>query len=87
MKAIYILAMLVVVFVFMYDTRSGRLEKFMNGVQASQEKQPCCNNNDYMATNFTQCQAPHFQGVQFADTNYGCPERHPKVHGGAIFAP
>ena len=72
-----------VVFVMMYDPKSKRLEQFMTGV-TPQKGEPCCNNNGYMATHRVQCEAPHYQGVQFADSNYGCPTRHPQVRDGAI---
>ena len=83
MQLIYILAIIAIVFVMMYNPNSKRLEQFMNGV-TPQKGEPCCNNTDYMATHRVQCQAPHYQGVQFANPDYGCPERHPKVWDGAI---
>ena len=84
MNLTYILAFLAVIFVLTYDTKTGRLEKFM-GLKPQQEAaKTCCNNNDYMANNFVQCENAHYEGVQFANTNYGCPERHPQVMGGAI---
>lgn len=83
MQLIYILAIIAVVFVMMYDPNSRRLEQFVTGV-TPQKGEPCCNNTEYMANNRVQCEAPHYQGVQFADQNYGCPTRHPQVRDGAI---
>ena len=44
----------------------------------------CCSDNNYMANNPTQCEPAHYQGVQFADMDYGCPKRHPEAYMGAI---
>lgn len=44
----------------------------------------CCSKTDYMANNPTQCEPAHYQGVQFADRDYGCPKRHPEAYMGAI---
>ncbi len=87
MNLTYLIAAAMFVFVMMYDTKSGRLEKFMRVPQKNAQNTGCCNNNVYMSTNPTQCENAHYQGVQFADRDYGCPERHPKVCGGAIIAP
>ena len=50
-----------------------------NGVATS-----CCNNNQYMANNSVQCKNAHYRGVHFGNPQYGCPERHPMAHQGAI---
>ena len=49
--------------------------------------EPCCSNNQYMAGNPTQCRNAHYRGVQFANSDYGCPQRHPLAHQGAIIGP
>ena len=84
MKVIYILAIIAIVFVMMYDPNSKRIEQFMNTVTPQTTDEPCCNNNEYMATHRVQCQSPHYQGVQFANPDYGCPDRHPVLRNGAI---
>ena len=86
MKAVYIIALLAVVFVLMYNPKSRRVESF---IEFQQPKYPgtdsqCCSKNKYMANNPTQCTPPHFQGVQFADNSYGCPVKHPEAYLGAI---
>ena len=52
--------------------------------QAGGPQAPCCSGNSYMAGNPTQCRDAHYRGVQFGNSDYGCPQRHPKVHQGAI---
>jgi len=84
MNITYILAFLAVIFVLSYDTKSGTIERFMGVPAGQQPAAPCCNNNTYMANNPTQCQNAHYEGQQFASSDYGCPIRQPKVQGGAI---
>ena len=74
-----LLALVALVFCITYDPRSGKLDKYISGDGT------CCNRVDYMARHPDQCQPPHFQGVQFADPNYGCPKPAPKMHNGAIY--
>ena len=99
MRAAYILAFIAIAFVLTYNPKSGGIEKYIlkpapvdsTGVREVDiaakvhSKEPgCCSNNNYMANNVTQCEYPHYQGVQFADSNYGCPERLPPAWKGAI---
>ena len=86
MKAIYVVALLAVVFVLAYNPKTRRVENFM---QFQQPKYPgpnsqCCSKNKYVANNPTQCTPAHYQGVQFADNKYGCPVKHPEAYLGAI---
>ncbi len=84
MNLTYILAVLAVIFVLSYDTKSGMLERLMGTKPPSAQNGKCCNDNAYMAGHPVQCENAHYQGQQFANLDYGCPERHPKVLGGAI---
>ena len=84
MNLTYILAFLAVIFVLSYDTKSGMIERFMGAKPPAAQNKTCCNDNTYMATHPVQCENAHYQGQQFASCDYGCPERHPKVQGGAI---
>ena len=70
-----ILVLIAVLFVLTYDPRSRTLEKVI---------EPCCNNNEYRANNMNQCESGYYQGVQFGDTNYGCPPKTPKEYMGAV---
>ncbi len=70
-----LLMLLAVLFVLTYDPRSRTLENVI---------EPCCNNNEYRANNMTQCESGYYQGVQFGNTDYGCPTKSPKEHMGAI---
>ena len=97
MRVAYIIAFLAIVFVLTYNPKSGGAEKYQpapinsTGVRevtitpAPHSKQPgCCSDNTYMANNVTQCENAHYQGVQFAATDYGCPIRLPSARLGAI---
>ena len=44
----------------------------------------CCNDVNYMADNKKQCDNAHFQGVTFANEDYGCPVKTPDVNMGAV---
>jgi hypothetical protein len=76
-KMLLLFALLAFVFCITYDPKSGTLEKFI-------EPNSCCSNVEYRARNPVQCEPPYYQGVQFADPNYGCPRRSPQVMNGAI---
>ncbi len=52
--------------------------------QATVPAVPCCSNEKHMAANPVQCQSGHYTGIQFGNTDYGCPKRHPQVNQGAI---
>jgi hypothetical protein len=79
------LVILVVLFVLTYDPKSRTLENVIEGSNAnSVDSKPCCERNNYMANNQTQCESVHYQGVQFGNENYGCPTRHPRHAMGAI---
>jgi hypothetical protein len=81
MKFHYILAILALLFVISYDPKSGTIEKFMNPTKRGPG---CCDDVNYMADNKTQCENAHFNGVTFADSNYGCPAKTPTVNMGAV---
>ena len=70
-----------VLFVLTYDPKSRTLE---NVIESNADSKPCCERNNYMANNQTQCESVHYQGVQFGNENYGCPTRHPRQAMGAI---
>lgn len=76
---IKLLALAALVFCITYDPRSRRLESFISGDGT------CCNKLDYRAKHAEQCEPAHYQGVQFADPNYGCPKPAPRTHDGAIY--
>ena len=81
MKFHYILAILALLFVISYDPKSGTLERFMN---PAKKAAGCCNDVNYMADNKKQCDNAHFQGVTFANEDYGCPVKTPDVNMGAV---
>ena len=82
---ITLLVILAVLFVLTYDPNSRTLE---NVIESSSDRtadsKPCCEINNYMANNQTQCESVHYQGVQFGNEKYGCPSRHPRKAMGAI---
>jgi len=82
MKLHYLLALLAILFVISYDPKSGTIEKFIN--PGSNKNKGCCDNTEYMADNRRQCEHAHFQGVTFANQNYGCPAKTPEVNMGAV---
>lgn len=72
---------LAIIFVLTYDPKSRTLDKFIN----SPEKKPsCCSTTEYRADNPVQCEPLYYQGLQFANTDLGCPTRRPSVNMGAI---
>jgi hypothetical protein len=74
-KLFQLIALLAFVFVLTYDPKSRKLEKVIDD---------CCGNADYMARNPQQCENSHYQGVQFGETDYGCPPKFPPTHLGAL---
>lgn len=87
MKLIYIVALLAVVFCLSFKPEGFRLPGPLHQGQrvVTKPSDPqCCSKTNYMANNNTQCEYAHYQGVQFADPQYGCPVRHPKAYMGAI---
>lgn len=44
----------------------------------------CCSDPTHMANNPTQCRDAHYRGVQFGNSEYGCPKRRPQAYQGAI---
>lgn len=87
MKLIVLLFIAAFIFCLTYDPKSGRIESLVNGVTVTQGEKPldgCCSDNSYMANNSVQCRPAHFQGNQFANPDYGCPQKHPETFQGAI---
>lgn len=74
-KLLQLLALVAFVFVLTYDPKSRKLERIIEG---------CCNNTEHRARNPNQCESSYYQGVQFGETNYGCPPKHPPTHLGAL---
>ena len=83
MKFPYIIALAAFLFLITYDTSSNTLESFINPSTEKSNKQ-CCDDPTYMAANQRQCASQHFQGIQFANPSYGCPNITPKTELGAI---
>tara|TARA_R110000803_G_scaffold91942_9_gene159461 strand:- start:3611 stop:3865 length:255 start_codon:yes stop_codon:yes gene_type:complete len=79
-----LMVIMVVIFVLTYDPKSRTLENVIEGSESNANDKPCCERNNYMANNQTQCESVHYQGVQFGNENYGCPTRHPRQAMGAI---
>jgi hypothetical protein len=75
------LVIMAILFVLTYDPKSRTLESI---IDSDTQSKPCCEKNDYMANNPTQCESVHYQGVQFGNEKYGCPSRHPRQSMGAI---
>jgi len=75
------LVILAIIFVLTYDPRSKTLDKFINEPNKNGQ---CCSSTDYRANHPVQCEPTYFQGVQFGNTELGCPARLPKVNEGAI---
>lgn len=77
-----ILVILAIVFVLTYNPRSGTLDRF---ISAPEKPQPgCCSTTKYRADNPVQCESPYYEGLQFGNTELGCPTRIPSVNMGAI---
>ena len=82
---ITLLVIMAVLFVLTYDPKSRTLENVIEGSTSNGDNsKPCCERNNYMANNQTQCESVHYQGVQFGNEKYGCPTRHPRQAMGAI---
>ena len=64
-------------FVCMYDPKSGGLEKYgvLGGSAAG-----CCDPAVGRG-----CSAKHYQSIQFAESDKSCPLNTPQTKGGAIF--
>jgi hypothetical protein len=94
MQLAYIVALLCVVFVLMYNPKkekyTGPTQPPKTPIQTKEvvspqdEEKQCCSNLDYMANNYRQCRNVHYEGIQFADPKYGCPEKVPETYLGAI---
>lgn len=85
---LFLIVILCFLFVLTYDPKKGNLSKYVNMTNPHRKvekyTEPCCNNVEYMAEHNTQCKYKHYTGIQFGDTDYGCPEPHPKAFLGAI---
>ncbi len=80
---IKILALVAFLFVLTYDPKSRTLENFIEGPPKNKQG-GCCSQVNYRADNPVQCEPPYYQGLQFAETELGCPTRRPQVNMGAI---
>jgi len=83
MKLIVLLFIAAFIFCLTYDPKSGRIESLVKAT-TDQKQAGCCSDNSYMAKNPTQCSPAHYQGAQFANPEYGCPQKHPETFQGAI---
>lgn len=84
---LFLIVIVCFLFVLTYDPKSGNLEKYTSSFRRKENyEEPCCNKVEYMADNFRQCGPKHFQGVQFGDTDYGCPRKVPVTELGAILS-
>lgn len=86
---IFMIVIVSFLFIITYDPKKGSLEKYiipqkeqMNG----SKKAPCCNKVKYRANHPGQCESAYYQGLQFADQDYGCPKVQPIVYKGAIMS-
>ena len=91
----WLFLIVIVSFLFMitYDPKSKNLEKFIpkkESMEAAEteadQKKPCCSVTKYRANNPYQCEPGYYQGLQFADPDYGCPSVSPVVFEGAIMS-
>jgi len=73
---------LAILFVLTYDPKSGTLDRFMT--EPTKKESQCCSQTKYRANHPVQCESRYFQGVQFGNTELGCPVRVPTVDMGAI---
>ena len=71
-------------FVITYEP-TGKKTGGKENYQPTQKIETCCDDVEYMAENKDQCQARHFQGVQFIE-QYGCPKKVPCTSAGAILS-
>jgi len=78
-----ILVLLAFLFVLTYDPKSRTLETFIEG-PPSDKRGGCCSRANYRADNPLQCEPPYYQGLQFANTELGCPAKSPHVNMGVI---
>ena len=83
---IWVVIVAVVIFLLTYNPEKGVL----NTMLASELgiKKPtapaCCADDTFRAKNPKQCEAPHYNGIQFADPNYACPVDADRTSMGAI---
>ena len=77
-------------FIITYDPKSRKLENFIpkkESMEAEADQgKTCCSVTKYRADNPYQCEPGYYQGLQFADTDYGCPQVRPVVYEGAIMS-
>lgn len=79
-----LLVLLAFIFCLTYDPKSRTLENFIEGPKSQPAPGGCCSRTQYRADNPVQCEPPYYQGLQFANPEYGCPRRFPHVSMGAI---
>lgn len=68
------------IFVCMYDPKSGGLERYGQMIAGARSPGECCDPAVGRG-----CQARHYQSIQFAEPNQSCPLNTPQAKGGAIF--
>ena len=71
---IWVVIVAVIVFLLTYNPEKGALNTMLAGELGIKAPVPaCCADDTYRAKNPKRCEAPHYNGVQFADPNYTCP--------------
>jgi hypothetical protein len=90
---LFLIVIMSFIFIITYDPKSKNLENLIpkkESMEADEaaidQKKPCCSVTKYRAENPYQCEPGYYQGLQFADTDYGCPVVSPVVYEGAIMS-
>ena len=82
-KLVWVIVVLAIIFLITYNPGSGTLNNII-APQAKTQTSTCCANDDFRAKNPKKCEDPHYNGVQFANTEYACPKDFEKAFMGAI---
>lgn len=83
---IWVVIVAAVIFLLTYNPEKGALNTMLAGELGINPPvaSTCCADDTYRAKNPKKCEAPHYNGVQFADPNYTCPIRPEQSKLGAI---
>ena len=79
-KLIYVAIAITIVFMLTYDPKSGTLDKYL----AKPEQKDRCQDDVYRGNNPAQCQASHYDAVQFAKATYNAPSQNGTSMGAII---
>jgi len=80
---IWVVIVAAVIFLLTYNPEKGALNTMLAG-ELGLKAPTCCADDTFRAKNPQRCEAPHYNGIQFADPNYACPADADRASMGAI---